>query len=142
MKTCSICKLEKAHSEFHKRSRSKDGYTSQCAECKHGMDQSYYTRNTDKFKDRNDINRAETTHKLFDYLSKNPCVDCGEQDVVVLEFDHKEEKPKYRVATLVSHSWAAVLKEIENCEIRCSNCHTRKTHERANTPRWKYANPE
>lgn len=142
MKTCSICKLEKAHSEFHKRSRSKDGYTSQCAACKNGIDQSYYERNTDKFKARNDKVRAENTLKLLEYLSVHPCVDCGESDVVVLEFDHKDGNPDNRVTNLLTGSWAKVLEEIAKCDVRCSNDHTRVTHRRANTPRWNYANPE
>ena len=45
---------------------------------------------------------------LLDYLSAAPCVDCGERDPVVLDFDH-------------------VGPEIARCEVRCANCHRRRT---------------
>lgn len=65
---------------------------------------------------------------MWNYLKMHPCVDCGETDPVVLQFDHFRDK-KYQVANLVSSnmSWQNILKEIEKCEIRCANCHYRKT---------------
>lgn len=68
---------------------------------------------------------------LFDLLSKKSCVDCGESDPVVLDFDHKNPKEKLRpVSKLLSGhwSWKSVESEIEKCEIRCANCHRRKTY--------------
>jgi hypothetical protein len=55
-------------------------------------------------------------------------VDCGETDPVVLEFDHVRDKLKdigYMVT--VGFSWSAIQLEIEKCEVRCANCHRRKT---------------
>ena len=60
------------------------------------------------------------------------CVDCGESDPVVLEFDHVRGKKKKSIADMVSHSYSieTIKKEIRKCEIRCANCHRKKTHER------------
>lgn len=69
--------------------------------------------------------------KLFDFLRAKACLDCGESDPVVLDFDHKNPKEKFKsVARMLSghYSWAKILIEIEKCEIRCANCHRRRSH--------------
>ena len=60
------------------------------------------------------------------------CVDCGESEPVVLEFDHVRGKKKKAIADMVSHSYSieTIKEEIRKCEIRCANCHRKKTHER------------
>ncbi len=68
------------------------------------------------------------------YLSEHPCVDCGESDIVVLEFDHVIGEKKWNVSVLV-HSpspWATVEHEIAKCEVRCANCHRRRTAKQFN----------
>lgn len=106
------------------------------------MDKSYYERNPEKFRARNEDTRLKNTILILEYLKVHPCVDCGEKDVLVLEFDHREGKPEQRVTKLVSWNWEAILKEIEKCDVRCANCHTRVTHQRANTFRWQYINSQ
>jgi hypothetical protein len=69
--------------------------------------------------------------KLFDFLSKNPCVDCGEKDPIVLEFDHKVRSKKFKmISKMLSghYSWQSLEKEINKCDIRCANCHRRKSY--------------
>jgi hypothetical protein len=67
--------------------------------------------------------------KVVAYLLEHPCVDCGETDWQVLDFDHRDPGTKCdHVARLVHNaSWATVLQEIEKCDVRCANCHRRKT---------------
>lgn len=71
---------------------------------------------------------------VFDYLKSHPCVDCGEDDVMVLQFDHSNPEEKTdRVANLIFRSSIATLQaEMDKCEIRCANCHTKKTAEQFN----------
>lgn len=45
MKTCSKCKEEKSFDEFHKHKSSKDGYRSQCKECRKEIEKKYYIEN-------------------------------------------------------------------------------------------------
>jgi hypothetical protein len=65
---------------------------------------------------------------LLDYLRGAPCVDCGENDPVVLDFDHVGTK-RAGVVQLAGreHSIASLEREIAECEVRCANCHRRRT---------------
>ena len=77
----------------------------------------------------------ENRLKLYEYYSKHPCVDCGETDPVVLDFDHKDNTNKINdVSTLISkgYSWNIIENEIKKCDIRCANCHRRRTAEQFN----------
>lgn len=78
---------------------------------------------------RNIRHRRDLVSKVRNYLADHPCVDCGESDPVVLDFDHVRGEKGDNVSRLVSHghSWAAVRAEIEKCNVRCANCHRRKT---------------
>jgi L-lysine 2,3-aminomutase len=77
---------------------------------------------------RKDIG-IERKQKVLDYLREHPCLDCGETDPVVLEFDHVRGIKKSAVADLIrrNYSWSVVAEEIEKCEVRCANCHRLKT---------------
>lgn len=89
------------------------------------------------YKNKKDLYAAQKRHrlkiraKLFDFLSTRSCVDCGEKDPVVLEFDHRERKNKFKIiARMLSghYSWLSIEREIEKCDIRCANCHRRRTY--------------
>lgn len=94
----------------------------------------HYEKNSDYYKQkarrRNKRIADENVLRLLDYLSEHPCVDCDEDDPVVLDFDHRDGEVKEAyVGTLVHNagSWERVMREIEKCDVRCANCHRRKT---------------
>lgn len=69
-----------------------------------------------------------------EYLRLHPCVDCGESDVRVLDFDHLPGTRKtHEVMRLVrnGHNAERIRAEIATCEVHCRNCHTIVTYERA-----------
>ena len=75
--------------------------------------------------------RVKVRHLLLEYLGDKKCLDCGENDPVVLDFDHKEPKTKFKsVARMLAghYSWQSILAEIQKCEIRCANCHRKKSY--------------
>lgn len=80
----------------------------------------------------------ENRQKIVAYLNSHPCVDCGETDIVVLEFDHVCGKKHREVSTMIQTgcSWPKILQEIGKCEIRCANDHARKTAQRIMNYRW------
>jgi hypothetical protein len=74
---------------------------------------------------------AEARAFILDLLRRTPCADCGEDDIVVLEFDHVGEK-RAHVSTLVSRGvrLSRLEAEVERCEVVCANCHRRRTAQR------------
>ena len=79
--------------------------------------------------------RAQATQErnrqyVYKFLKSNPCKDCGEPDPVVLQFDHRDRlQKKAGVSRLVldEYSLKVIKNEIDKCDVRCANCHTRKT---------------
>lgn len=92
----------------------------------------HYLNNKELYKSRAKISnpkqRLKTKIWLLQYLAENPCVDCGEKDIEVLEFDHIEVvgQDARRVWSYLG-SFKKLKEEVSKCEIRCSNCHTRRT---------------
>jgi hypothetical protein len=72
---------------------------------------------------------------LLAYFELHPCVDCGETDPLVLEFDHVRDKFFDIGAGLPDRNWQTILKEIAKCEVVCANCHRRRTAKRLGTVR-------
>lgn len=72
--------------------------------------------------------KEEIKRKMMDFYLTNPCVDCGETDPRVLDFDHINNK-KVNISTLLrkEYSWDSILEEAAKCQVRCANCHRRKT---------------
>jgi hypothetical protein len=69
---------------------------------------------------------------ILAYLRDRACLDCGESDPIVLEFDHVAEKMA-SISALIANTAPIrmVDAEIERCEIVCANCHRRRTATRA-----------
>ena len=134
MKRCTHCKVEKGSDEFPARRSARDGKASWCSDCfKESWRARYYGKHS-YFKQRHAESRNRLRHekarKVYEYLLSHPCVDCGEQDPVVLEFDHKVDSAKFEAVTQMvinNASWENISAEISKCEVRCANCHRRRT---------------
>jgi len=65
---------------------------------------------------------------VYQELQASGCVDCGERDLVVLEFDHIGNK-RDSISNLAwgEYSLDALRREVAQCEVRCANCHRRRT---------------
>ena len=56
-----------------------------------------------------------------------------------LEFDHRDRATKSaEISRLVAggFSWEVLLREIEKCDVRCANCHRRRTADQFST--WRH----
>jgi hypothetical protein len=69
---------------------------------------------------------------VYAYLAEHPCVDCGESDPVVLDFDHVRGQKFMNVKRMLAgtYSLKRIFEEIEKCDVRCANCHRRATAKR------------
>lgn len=126
---CPRCDTHKDESQFNLNKNKKTGRQAYCKECQRSFDKSFYNKSESRragIHERNLSRYLENKQFVLDYLKKNPCVDCGESDPVVLDFDHRRDK-KYHVSCMVrSCSIKTIESEIEKCDIRCANCHRRK----------------
>jgi hypothetical protein len=68
---------------------------------------------------------------VYAYLHDHPCELCGEDDPVVLEFDHVGAKSREVTAIARHGGWSDLLAEIEKCRVLCANCHRRSTAQQA-----------
>jgi hypothetical protein len=129
MKACCSCREWKHLNAFHNRKRSADGRQSRCKEC--FRDQ--YRAETDLLRAAIDARlvrvQADNKIRLAAFLAANPCVDCGETDIRVLDFDHRDAKQKRANISrmLRSFSWKTIETEIAKCDVVCANCHRRRT---------------
>lgn len=134
MKLCTKCLETKPLSEFHKSAKNSQGVQPWCKPCSCADSrQRYHKPGVKEAHARSAAaNRERVKLQVVEYLLTHPCVDCGEDDPVVLDFDHVHGKKLGQVGHMASHaaSWAKIEAEIAKCEVRCANCHRRKTAER------------
>ena len=132
MRTCSQCNQLKAEDDFYPLKAAAREHRRECKECSRKRNKRYYIENADivktKTKKKVKINQEWNRRKILDYLLLHPCIDCGESDPIVLHFDHQKDKIT-DICNMMRHyiSWSKLEKEIKKCEVRCANCHTRRT---------------
>lgn len=133
LRVCPRCHTAKPATEFPIKNAARGTYRSYCRPCCSEYGKEHYERNKAAYlarsKVRAPIDRLRNRQFVAAYLAAHPCVDCGESDPVVLEFDHRDPTTKRtEVGRLVHISTvAAVRAEIEKCDVRCGNCHRIRT---------------
>jgi hypothetical protein len=132
-KKCSQCGVEKNVDQFHWRNKSLGRRDTRCTECKRGYWNQHRRKNIAQYSivDRERKKRYVERNKshIVEHLMSHPCVDCGETDMVVLTFDHVRGKKKFNLceARDTGYSAKTLQDEIDKCEVRCHNCHNRRT---------------
>lgn len=133
MKICTRCKLDKQLSEFNKNATKPDGLQTICRICSNNRSRRYYAENTEKHKaaiSRRKVKYISETQKfIWEHLLAHPCIDCGETNILVLEFDHVRGEKKYNVSEMIWRGLSidSIRHEINKCDVRCANCHSIKT---------------
>lgn len=133
-KTCTQCHTEHPEEFFAFKSKAENKRIAQCKNCIRAYNRAHYKKNPATYKicaKRNNRKRyAERARWLLDYLKDKYCKDCGEKDPIVLTFDHVDRDQKTESISKLMLNLVSInnlLQEIAKCEIRCANCHMRRT---------------
>lgn len=133
MRTCGTCGVAQPLAEFALKNAATGLRSTKCRFCQRTYAKEHYARNRPKYlakaKVRNDASRDRFAAFLVAYLLEHPCIDCGETDPTVLEFDHRDptEKVESINALARSQNWKRLEAEMAKCDVRCANCHRRRT---------------
>jgi hypothetical protein len=134
-KQCSTCREIKPLAEFNRLKKAKDGRQYNCRDCNKQYHYDHWERHMEQIRGHTETRRQKIRRFIVRYLLDHPCVDCGEADIVVLDFDHVGDEKNHNVGYLItSGTMERVRAEIELCEVVCANCHRRRTASRAE--RW------
>ena len=134
MRRCGRCGETKPKDAFAWRRKARGQLDNYCRPCRAAYKQEHYRSNKQRYVEnaakRRRVEVEVRVAFLLEFFSENPCVDCGEMDPVVLEFDHLGDK-KFNIAKGIrDRNWESVLAEIAKCEVVCANCHRRRTARR------------
>lgn len=119
MRTCKDCGEKKPIKEFASAGIIKgvQYYRKRCVKC--------YS----KFKQ---IRKDRLHEQYFEFKKTLSCVECGNDDFRVLEFDHLDPACKsFNVSEGLQKgfAFAKIEAEIDKCQVLCANCHRIKTYE-------------
>lgn len=129
-KTCYGCRISKPETDFNKK---KKGLQPFCRVCNALRSRAYYAANKEKHKaaatERKKKNIAFVQKYVYDLLQQKGCISCSENHPAALDFDHVRGEKYKNVSSLIAQgsSLESVLEEIEKCDIRCANCHRKRT---------------
>jgi|SRR5687767_4324495 len=137
MKKCDHSKEFKEDDQFNWKFKSLGVRHKTCRDCMHGFNKRYFDgdareRHLQQVNERKQEARQFARDYVYAYLLTHPCTKCGESDVRVLEFHHRDKSEKdMAIAAMVSggFSIARIQAEIEKCDFLCANCHRKITVE-------------
>lgn len=142
MRRCIRCTQWKDESEFNIRDKERGYLQSVCRDCQQQDSRDRYTNNTNGVLEMNKQSRQKSKSLakqfVFEYLSQNPCVDCGERDIEVLTFDHIRGEKKWNIADIIQHGYSVetIAAEIAKTDVTCFNCHMRREQKRRGSERF------
>jgi len=136
IKLCKKCGLEKPSTNdyFSLCWNRKDGFYPYCKDCVNKRNRERHKNGNITYKTKIKKQRlaliSRNQEYIFGYLSQKSCIDCGENRLGVLEFDHVRGEKKYSLCEMAHNSISLkkIIEEISKCEVRCANCHRLKTN--------------
>lgn len=88
-----------------------------------------YAKDPERFRARGRAYRKAVRDWVWAYKLEHPCVDCGEADPRCLDFDHRDRASKSFTIGCGAISLVKVQTEVAKCDVRCANCHRKKSFE-------------
>ena len=136
---CTVCKLDKDENDFHFKDIKRIKRKSYCKSCVKVYRKEYYDKNRtnaiEYSKASSKKRKLQLRQYVWDYLKNNNCIVCGENDPIVLEFDHRIPDEKFMsISDMITTKYGLdkIKLEINKCDVLCSNCHKRKTAKQFN----------
>lgn len=117
-KRCPKCQTDKSSLEFPRRKEGSSRPGSYCLSCQRAYCLDHYRANKEKHNQRRYRHQRKYLLRnralLTEYLIAHACVDCGNNNPIVLEFDHVRGEKLYDVSTLAraAVSWGKIEAEI------------------------------
>ena len=96
----------------------------------------HYQKNKDKIKarsyERNKVQRVRNREFVKSIKEISECIDCGEKNPLVLDFDHVKGDKVLAISDMANRAYGieSISEEMDKCEVRCANCHRIITNER------------
>lgn len=106
-RVCDVCNIEKPVSSFAKaRSHGSLYVRSTCSSCK------------------TILRKWKHKKALMDHIGQTSCNLCGETDIRVLTFHHRNSDEKsFGLAKRLNYSLDVLYEEANKCDVLCANCH-------------------
>jgi hypothetical protein len=132
--TCNKCKIIQDENCFVFKNKVKNKRQTICKTCQNVYKLKWYYKNHEenrvKFNQTRQNLVISLQEKMIEYLTGKCCIDCGESNIITLDFDHiNPEEKQHNIGNMIHScfSWEKICEEINKCEIRCANCHRIKT---------------
>lgn len=134
-KFCSKCGIEKTDENTHRRSEKSNNYMAgklnpRCRKCDCEATKRWATENPEQRRRYDKTRRQTFFSRLASLKSERPCYDCGGMfPPEAMDWDHLTDK-KFEVSKGLGIPWDEVRREIDKCQLVCSNCHRIRTANR------------
>lgn len=119
---CYGCKEQKPLGEFSFKNKKEDKRNLNCKNCHNTYVRNHYQENKETYYKKAKKRQKEVITRnrefIISYLETHPCVDCGETDIQVLEFDHLADK-KHNISQMIPGGFALPSYSRRNSEM-CS----------------------
>lgn len=130
MRVCNDCGENKSLDQFYDRKDRR--IDRRCKVCHREYRKRHYRNNKEYYLSKarkSDLIRTSLNIEIIkSYLVEHPCIDCGNSDLDVLTFDHRDPSDKVdNVSNMLKWSSDKLVNEISKCDVRCSNCHLKKS---------------
>lgn len=132
MKRCDGCTENKDESCFSWKNKAKGIKVGYCKTCKTKYNKSWYEKHKDAQKARVKARAKRLFDEAVAIINKfkdRPCTDCGHKfHPVAMDFDHVRGKKRKDISEMRgAYTIAAILAEINKCEVVCAVCHRLRT---------------
>ena len=101
----------------------------------------HYLKNKEEIKarsfKRNKVQRVRNREFVKSIKEISECIDCGENNPLVLDFDHVKGNKILAISNMANKAYGinTISEEMDKCEVRCSNCHRIITDKRRDDKR-------